>query len=78
MIGRESKEAGGGKLLVPWTPALGRILHHQSLRNFLRLAGAWAGRIPAAARFSDVSPSNWPGAAAAVPKPNWPPAPPRR
>lgn len=59
-------------------PAFGTLPHHQSLRNFLRLAGAGAEWIPAAARFSDVSPSNWPGAAAAVPKPNWPASPPRR
>ena len=50
----------------------------QSLRNFLRLADTGAERISAAARFSDVSPYNWPGAAAAILKPKWPPAPPRR
>lgn len=53
------------------------LLLHRAVVSHLA-ADTGAERISAAARFSDVSPYNWPGAAAAILKPKWPPAPPRR
>lgn len=78
MIGGESEEAGGGNSYTSGALAWHRFAPTSFLRRFLRLAATGPERIPAAARSSDVFSSNRPGAAAAIRKPNWPPAPPRR
>lgn len=70
MIGGDSRRRAG-ELRAPRVPTLGTIFAPTIL--YVIFYDSW---MPA--RLSDVSSSDWPDAVAAVPKPNWPPAPPRR